>query len=95
MEKLSKILLVCLIICLVIIGGYFAYMFRTGYKIQQTEIKCMNFCRSGEEPRFEHVYTIQGKRCLCYDNKELIDIREMDWDYSFDIGEKIKVMMGK
>jgi hypothetical protein len=78
MEKLSKILLITLLICLIIIGSYIGYLGYVGYKIEQLDSKCkINLCKVGERNVTGYHYSPFTGICHCFNGKEVENYFEL------------------
>jgi hypothetical protein len=81
MEKLSKILLACLIICLIIIGVYFGYLFSLQKKIEKADSYCKeSICKVGVENITAYHYSPQYLGCHCFTGNEIASYHELDWN---------------
>lgn len=72
MEKLSKILLVALIICLLIIGGYVGYLGYVQHRINVYDAKCEEvLCNVGHGNVTSHHYSPFTNICHCFNGNEV------------------------
>lgn len=81
MEKLSKILLVALIICLVIIVGYAGYLGSINYKINMLDNQCeQNICKVGIGNVTSYHYSPLTGICHCFNGNEVEKYYELPYE---------------
>lgn len=72
MEKLSKVLLVALIVCLLIIGGYVGYLVHVNNKIKRLDFRCEeSLCKVGVGNVTDYHYSPLTGICHCFNGKEV------------------------
>lgn len=72
MEKLSKILLTALIVCLLIIGGYVGYLGYVNHKITQLDSRCKeSLCKVGIGNVTDYHYSPLTGICHCFNGNEV------------------------